>query len=179
MIEELKRMFSFLYLIEGERKKEYKKRTQQRGTEILNGINCSLEETVNLRALYACRARFIRLGQKIIPINAEVSEHEINCRLGYAKDFEKFVFAMFFDHLDEEEFILERSTFYDEVRNDFRTEQNKRYEDLDPFGYEYEKELKNAINDEKLEKEYGVPIKKQKIIKPVPRKGKSIRTAKK
>lgn len=86
---------------------------------------------------------------------------------------------MFFDHLDEEEFILKRSMFYDEVRNGFRAEQNKRYEDLDSFGYEYEKELNNAINEEKLEKEYGVPIKKQKIIKPVPRKGKSIKAAKK
>ena len=104
------------------------------------------------------------MGQKIIPINAEVSEHEINCRLGYAKDFEKFVFAMFFDHLNEEEFILKRSMFYDEVINGFRAEQNKMYKDLDFSGYEYEKELNNAINEEKLEKEYGVPIKRQKIV---------------
>lgn len=177
MIEELKRMFSFLYLIESETKEEYENRVKQRMGEIIQGVNCSLEETINFKALYSCKADLIEVDNKIMSMT--LSKEEIALKDGNAKDFEKFVFARFIDHLDEREFIRKKFEFWNEVRNDFYTNATIRFNDEDPLGFEYKKEMQKADNEEKLEEEYGVAIKKEKIVKPIARKGKSIRAANK
>ena len=58
-------MFSFFKLNSSENKKEYKKRILTRSQEILDGINCTLEETITLKALWECRAEIITINNKI------------------------------------------------------------------------------------------------------------------
>ena len=92
-------MFSFFKLNNGETKKEYKKRVTTRGQEIFDGINCTLEETINLKALWECRAEIITINNKIE--FGTLTKDEFYLRKGNAKDYEKYIYAVFFNHLDE------------------------------------------------------------------------------
>lgn len=146
--EELKKMFDFFYLIKGERKKEYKIRVEKRANEILNGIDCTLEETINFRALVKCRMPIVKLGSIIIPTEAD---ELIDKFKGNAKEYEEATFMRHFDNLDEEEFKKTRQQLWDEEANKLEKGTNQVY------SWTYQDEcLYNALNAaEEAEKEYG------------------------
>ena len=156
MVDELKRMFSFLELINGETKTEYKARIRKRGTEILNGINCTLEETINLKALYETKATIITFNGKII--HSDLSKDEYDYRKGNARDYEKYVYSVFFGHLDEEEFLKKKSMMWDKYLKMY--EKNNE----DDF-YDETHSFYMLLEDEKLEEQYGERQTRENISK--------------
>ncbi len=149
MINELKKMFDFLKLRKGETKKDYKKRINERGNEILNGINCSLEEQVNLKALCNMSPAVLRFKEKLIFLR--ITEDEYDARKGNAKDYEKYVFATLFNDFDEEEFKEHKRRIYNELVNNYYVKQNE-YENM-LYSVE-EKFFDKLLADEKIEKQY-------------------------
>jgi len=146
--EELKKMFDFFYLIKGETKKEYKRRVEKRANEILNGIDCTLEETINLRALIKCRMPIVKLGSIIIPTEADELVDKFK---GNAKEYEEATFMRHFDNLDEEEFKKVKEQLWNETADKLDKETHRDYT------WTYQDEcLYNALNAaEEAEKEYG------------------------
>lgn len=155
-------MFSFFKLNSSENKKEYKKRILTRSQEILDGINCTLEETITLKALWECRAEIITINNKIE--FGTLTKEELNLSKGNAKDYEKYIYAVFFNHLDENKFKTTKERLYDETIQEY----NKDKINNQIFGsYDYHLYQK-LIDEEELEEQYGDETitreKKQKII---------------
>ena len=157
-------MFSFFKLNNGETKKEYKKRVTTRGQEIFDGINCTLEETINLKALRECRAEIITINNKIE--FGTLTKDEFYLRKGNAKDYEKYIYAVFFNHLDENKFKIIKERLYDEVIQGYNKDKinNQFFGSYDYYLYQ------KLSDEEKLEEQYGERItreSKQKIIKKI------------
>lgn len=152
MVEELKKMFDFFYLRNGETKKEYKRRVEKRGTELLNGVNCSLEETINFIALCECKTHIFRSGSHHMYLILGDNEMELNDE--NEKDYEKFVFARFFDDLDKEKFEQRKKNAWDKIRVRLDKEDSKREQERHQAHFEecYREKL---LDDDALIKEYG------------------------
>ena len=95
--DELREQFSFLRRQPYENKKEYKRRVLERGQELFDGINCTLDESIRFRALSNCRAVVLITnddGKQMILGDINLEEYAL--KKGNAKDFEKFVDLIFF-----------------------------------------------------------------------------------
>ena len=113
--DELREQFSFLRRQPYENKKIYKRRVLARGKELFDGINCTLDESIRFRALSNCRAEvfIINIAGKQT-ILGDISPEEYALKKGNAKDFEKYIDLIFFEHLDEKMFQREKARLYDE-----------------------------------------------------------------
>ena len=152
--DELREQFSFLRRQLYENKKEYKRRILARGQELFDRINCTLEESIRFRALYNCRAKVIIInfdGEKTIL--GDISPDEFALKKGNAKDFEKYVDIVFFEHLDEKKFQNEKEKLYDEYTKKYNESQQDSY--LSHYDCEYD----TLLNDESLEKLYRPKVK--------------------
>lgn len=124
-------MFEFMKRLQGENKKAYKKRLVQRGTEIINGINCSEDEKINLIALMKCQTPVVKFFGRFIDECPCITEEEYALRKGMAKDYEKFIEIVYFKYLDKKEFAAEKAKLWDEVRSKYiRNEINRDDDDM-------------------------------------------------
>ena len=164
--EKLQEQFSFLKLKPFESKKDYKKRIIERGYEIFKGINCTLEDTINLMALHECQAEIIIMRGLVIDrkqvVIGDLTTEEYTLRKGYAKDYEKYINIVFFKYLDEDKFKKVKERIYNEtIKKYINNNQDSYFGSLDYY------EDKQLIKDEYLEKQYGERVtreNKQKII---------------
>lgn len=137
MIENLKKMFDFFYLREGETKEEYIKRVQKRGIELLNGIECTLEESVNYTALSICKSFRLEVSKKHEFFG--LTNEEIDLDNSSPTDFEKHVFELYFNNLDETEFDKQKKLIWDMIKHN-----------LDVRSKDKETEKKFDVNEQTL-----------------------------
>lgn len=108
--------FSFMKALPNENYVEAKKRIEERGTEILQGINCSVDEMISLKALYKCKAKAIFIGDEkeedkaLVFSDLTKAERELE-----GNDITGFLNVLFFAHIDEEEYRREKGRLWDEV----------------------------------------------------------------
>lgn len=125
------------------------------------------EDIIDLKALLACRAEvFIiprRHGKSII--FGDLTAEEFALRKGYAKDYEKYIHAVFFDHLNENVFKNTKARIYDEIRKSYYSQDKEPYfESLDYY------EDCRYLQEEKLEKQYGERMSRENKQKMITRK---------
>ena len=156
--DELREQFSFLRRQPYENKKEYKRRVLARGQELFDGINCTLEESIRFRALSNCRAEVLIIknnGKQTIL--GDISSEEYALKKGNAKDFEKFIDLLFFEHLEEKKFQSEKERLFDEYIR-------KCNESLpDHYLAYYDSEYNRLLYEENLENIY-LPKVKGKVL---------------
>ena len=161
--DELREQFSFLKRQPYENKKEYKRRIKTRGQELFDRKNCTIDESISFRALSNCRAKVYIMnidGEQMVFGDLDSKEYAL--RKGNAKDYEKFVDLLFFEHIDEKEYKREKGKLYDEYVDECNS---RSYSDPYYYDYDYDK----LLNDEQLERTYekevkGKVRKKNKII---------------
>lgn len=146
--EKLQEEFSFLKRQPHEDKDEYKRRLRKRSQELLDGKNCTLEESIWFKSLYNCGVSLKR------------SKHN-NLINGNAKDIEKYIDLIFFEHLDEKMFQREKARLYDEYIK-YIEKCNKRCSTYPHYcDYEYHQ----LLYDEYLEKIYEPKVKGKALSK--------------
>ena len=158
--DELREQFSFLRRQPYENKKEYKRRVLARGQELFDGINCTLEESIRFRALSNCRAEVLIIhidGKQTIL--GDISPEEYALKKGKAKDFEKFVDLIFFEHLDEKKFQSEKERLFDE----YIRKCNESL--LDHYLAYYDSEYDKLLYEENLERTYRPKVKGKGLSK--------------
>lgn len=111
--KELEEMFDF-FINRNETKKEYKARISKRVNEIIHGINTTTLEMVNLQALFECRAKVLFINHNPIHF-AGITREEFMLRKGNANDYEKYIHAVYFDHLDEKKFLEAKTACWDKM----------------------------------------------------------------
>ena len=140
--DELREQFDFFKRQPFENKKEYKKRVTARGQELLDRKNCTLKDAITFRALVNCRANgsTITIDGKTWFVGDLTAEDYAHSQ-GNAKDYEKFVDALFFKYLDEYKFCSERRTLYSE----FSREKANTYDDFIKTQFSHPYDLESEI----------------------------------
>ena len=158
--DELREQFSFLRRQSYENKKAYKRRIMARGQELFDRKNCTLEESINFRALSNCRAEFVILhidGERVVI--GDITPEEYALKKGTAKDFERYVDIIFFRNFDEKKFYEERNILYDEYLRKCNESQS------DDDSYYYDTDYCKLLNDDHLERVYGPEVKGRALSK--------------